>query len=494
MSLSARRLGFLAVGAVAGTGLALAVHYGSLRSQVPYQGLLLLGLGIVFSLLGSLAYVSWRIEPAWLLTAALLATAFSGNWGAFGLPAGFPPDRLLLFAAIGAMLARSPGAEGLARFRFDAVHALLLLALAWAVGSAIAANTLGEASTVFTLLDRFVIPFTIFALAPLAFHTPRHRAGLLAALVGFGAYLGLTAIFEAVGPHALVFPGYILDPSYGYHAARARGPFVEATANGIGLYISAVAAAMALATWQGKWSRGFAGAVLLVCVLGLLLTLTRSVWVATVVATGATLVIAPPLRRYLLPSAIGLSVLVLLALAVVPGLSTSVDERRDANRPVWERENVNAAAVNMVSERPLVGFGLGTFNEQNRDHFRLLDRVPQVAAVQIDIHNVFLSLAVELGLIGAGLFVAAFLCAVGSALLSRGPPEMSAWRAGLLAIAIFWIVIANFAPTGQVFPSLIVWFWAGVVLSGSVTERVARRARTRRVEPTGPRLAYESSE
>lgn len=489
MALSGRRFGWLAVGALAGVSFALAVHYGSLREHLPYQGYLLLALGIMLCILAALAYVAWRVEPAWLLTAALFASAFNGNWGAIGFPAGIAPDRLLMLAAIGGMLVGSLGARELQRPRFQPLHALLLLTLAWAIGSAVAAGTMGDSAATFVLFDRFAVPFAVVALAPIAFHEPRHRAGLLIALVGFGAYLGLTAIFEGVGLHALVFPGYISDPSYGYHAGRARGPFVEATANGIGLYVSAVAAAVALATWEGRRRKTIAAAVMLVCALGLLFTLTRSVWLATVVATALTLLIVPSLRRFLLPAAVGLCAMVLLALAVVPGLADSVDDRRESNRPVWERENVNAAAVNMVSERPLLGFGLGTFNEENRDYFRLLDDVPQIAVREIGIHNVFLSLAVELGLIGAGLFVACLLCAVGGALFSRGPPEMSAWRAGLLAVTIFWVVVANFAPTGQVFPSLVVWFWAGIVLSGSIPVRFA--ARPARV---GTRFAYASSE
>jgi putative inorganic carbon (hco3(-)) transporter len=492
MSPLARRLGLLAAGALVGVGFALLMHYGSLRAQIPFQGYLVFSLALMLGLLGSLAYIAWRVEPAWLLTAALLASAFNGNWGALGFPPMFAPDRLLLFAAIAAILVRSPGALGVPRFRLQPVHALLLATLAWAVGSAIAAGTFGESNSTFVLLDRFTVPFLVFALAPLAFHERRHRAGLLTALVAFGGYLGLTAVFEAIGPHALVFPSYILDPSYGYHAERARGPFVEATANGVGLYVSAVAAAVAFATWEGRRRKAFAAAVLSVCALGLLLTLTRSVWVASVVATLATLAIVPHLRRFLLPAGIGLGTLVLVALATVPGLASSVEDRKDSKRPVWERENVNAAALNMVSHRPLLGFGLGTFNEKNRDYFKLLDRVPQIAVLKIGVHNVFLALAVELGLIGLGLFLASLTCAIGGALFSRGPPEMTPWRDGLLAIAIFWVVIANFAPTGQVFPSLVVWFWGGVVLSGSVAARFPRRWPA--AEPVRSRFAYARSE
>jgi O-antigen ligase len=486
-----RRLGLLVVAAFVGVGFALLVHYGSLRSQIPFQGYLVISLGVSLSLLGALAYIAWKVEPAWLLIAAFLAAAFNGNWGALGFPPMFAPDRLLMLAAIAAIIARSPGARGLPRFRFEPVHALLLAMVAWALGSAIAADTLGKSETIFILIDRFTVPFLVFALAPLAFHEPRHRAGLLGALVVFGAYLGLTAIFEAIGPRALVFPRYILDPSYGYHSERARGPFVEATANGIGLYVSAVAAAVALASWSGRRGRIFAGAVLAACALGLLLTLTRSVWLATAIATLVALAVVPGLRRFLLPAGIGLAAMVLVALATVPGLSNSVQDRTDSKRPVWERENVNAAALNMVSHRPLLGFGLDTFNERNRDYFKLLDRTPQIAVLKIGVHNVFLDLAVELGLLGAGLFVASLLAAVGSALLSRGPPEMGPWKAGLVAVTVFWMVVANFAPTGQVYPSMVVWLWAGVVLGGSLAEPALR---PRAAQAAAPRLAYAGSE
>ena len=65
------------------------------------------------------------------------------------------------------------------------------------------------------------VPFAVFALAPLAFTTPRHRAGFITAMVWFGAYLGLTAFFEIVGPHQLVFPHFILNTGWGTKGAGA---------------------------------------------------------------------------------------------------------------------------------------------------------------------------------------------------------------------------------------------------------------------------------
>jgi hypothetical protein len=73
-------------------------------------------------------------------------------------------------------------------------------------------------------------------------------------------------------------------------------------------------------------------------------------------------------------------------------------------------------------------------------------------------------LTTELGLIGVTLFTVGAAAAIAHALRRRGPPDMRPWRRALLAIAVFWIVVANFAPIGQVFPSMIVWFVAGIVI------------------------------
>ncbi len=239
--------------------------------------------------------------------------------------------------------------------------------------------------------------------------------------------------------------------------------------NGVAIYVCAVSSAIALATWENKRKRILAGATLFLCCLGLLFTLTRSVWIATIIATAVTLAVTPQLRRFLLPAIGGTVALVLLALAVLPGFNASVDERANNKLTVWERRNVDAAAINMVSNRPLFGFGIGRFNEDNAEYFPLQSDIPQFVTRQIALHNVFLLLAVELGLIGVGLFAASFLAVVGTAMFSRGPPEMRPWRLGLLAIAIYWVIGAQFVPLGQVLPNMIVWLWAGIVLGGATT-------------------------
>ncbi len=465
------RLGLIGASLIAGGAAALLLLAGP--PFTTYLAALSLAVAVIFAL----AYLAWHTEPAWLMTAALIGSTFNSNWGAFGLPGGVAPDRLLLLAAILGLALRSPGASDRPQFHLKPVHGLLAVTFLWALGSAIAAQTLNRPETFFFLLDRLAVPFAVFALAPLAFRTPRHRAGFLAALVVFGGYLGLTALFETVGPKALVIPHFIRDT--GFQRDRAQGPFLEATVNGVALYTCAVASAIAVATWTTRRRRIAAGAVLLLCTLGLLFTLTRSVWIATVVASALTMVLTPRLRRFLLPAVAAGTLAVLVLLAILPRFQTSFTERTSNQLTVWERRNVDAAAIEMVSRRPLLGFGLGTFNDRNAEYFPLLSDVPQVVTVdttQIAIHNVFLLFAVEQGLIGATLLVASLLAVVGSAMLARGPPELRPWRLGLFAIATYWVVAANFAPLGQVLPGMIVWLWAGIVLGGS--PQVARAGDT----------------
>ncbi len=135
---------------------------------------------------------------------------------------------MTLVAGIVAALVREARSEQ-PRLRTRGVHLLLVAILAWTAYSALFAGTLTVKDPFFALLDYLgIVPFALFWVAPAAFPGPRERRILLTTLVGVGLYLGATAFFETIGPSALVFPRYIMDPSVGIHWGRARGPFVEA--------------------------------------------------------------------------------------------------------------------------------------------------------------------------------------------------------------------------------------------------------------------------
>jgi putative inorganic carbon (hco3(-)) transporter len=197
------------------------------------------------------------------------------------------------------------------------------------------------------------------------------------------------------------------------------------------------------------------------CALSIVLTLTRSIWIGSAIALALALIAAPSTRRLFVPIAGAVTIMALLALAVVPGLSDDASSRESDKQPIWDRENTNGAALRMIAERPLLGFGWFEFQSQNADHQRLADD-HIITGADLEEHNVFLSNAAELGILGTALWAATLLTVIGGGILRRGPPELGAWRVGLIAIAAQWLIVANFVPLGYAFPTALLWLWAGI--------------------------------
>lgn len=414
----------------------------------------------------AIVYLAWRVEPAWLLSFAIILSPLAGNWPELGIPGAVAPDRLLLVAGIGSVLIRAPALRDRPPLRLSLVHWLMVVAVAYVAISGLVAGTLTEMTWAAKLFDTFgVTPFLVFLVAPVAFRTRRQRDILLGALVVFGAYLGLTALFERIGLDGLVWPTYILDPTYGIHADRSRGPFVEAVTNGFALYTCAVASAIAFKQWRGERRSYFAAVVVVLCAAGIVLTMQRSVWLAAAVATLVTVMTLTRERRRAIKAILALAVALGVALLAIPGLYSDISARFDDQRSIHDRENLNRAAVNMIEERPLRGFGWGEFRTSSAEHFEQADDYPLGNLEGAAIHSTVLTYAVELGLLGAVFWALIVVMGVAGGLPRRGPPDLDDWRVGLLAIAVAYAVITNFVPP-QVFPNLALWLWAGIAWVG----------------------------
>ena len=338
---------------------------------------------------------------------------------------------------------------------------MLALATLWVVCSALVSHTLFQRAPLLKIVEAYgIFPFLIFYLAPVIYTTRRKRQMLLTALVVLGAYLGLTVLFEMAGVNALVWPKYILNPNYGLHFGRGRGPFADAVANGFGLYVCALAACVAAAGWRGR-ARVAAGLVAVLCIIGTLLTLERSVWTGVAVATIVTLLAFARLRRTAIPVIGTAAIGVVLAIVLIPGLSAKVQARASDQESVWDRENLSVAALKMISARPLTGFGWSRFQATSAPYFQQSQNYP-LTATSIDVHNFFLTYAVELGLPGLLIWLTGLLMGGFGALAIRAPPELVPWRMAFLALAVCFLLIANSVPP-TVFMNESFWLWAGVL-------------------------------
>ncbi|MBV9813764.1 MAG: O-antigen ligase family protein, partial [Acetobacteraceae bacterium] len=318
----------------------------------------------------------------------------------------------------------------------------------------------------FALLDRLgVVPFLLYLIAPAAFSTERDRRILIVGLTLLGAYLGLITLFEAAGAKSLVVPHYIENPDLGIHAERARGPFLEAGANGLAMFECMVAAAIGLTWWRDRRVRAGAFAVIILCAAGMLYTVTRQVWLGAAAGIVVAMLADRRLRPWLPAVTVSVAIIVGLSLAFVPGLSSSVSYRAGAQGPVWDRLNSDAAALRMVAARPALGFGWGTFSQASTPYYRLAKAYPLTAVSNA--HNVPLSIAAELGLVGLALWLAVLIDAVVLPAFRRGPPNIEPYRWGLIAIATAWFVQSNFTPFDYAFDNYTVWLTAGFVAAAA---------------------------
>ena len=419
------------------------------------------------------AYVAWHADPAYTLSLAIILSPFNGYWEYLGIPGALAPDRLLIVAGVAVVAFRSPAASDRPRLRIEAAHWALGLAVVYVILSAATTGSLTDQSALFRLLETFgILPFLVFAVAPIAFRTREQRNVLLAALIGLGAYLSVTAVFETVGLNSLVFPKYILDPDVGINFGRARGPFVQPATNGMAMFACALAAGIALRTWRHRGARFAAGSVGCLCLVGALLTMQRSVWLGMGLALIAIAISAPAARRTIgiAVAVVGIAFAGLLVIRLISGGRLSNAERDSGT--VSDRISSNRAAINMIETQPLTGFGWESFEEESVNFYEQPDDQPLPRGALDLAHNVFLSYTADLGLLGFGIWAVATALVVVGALRAPASGELELWRSAFLAIAIFFFVAANFVPP-KPFPTLILFLWAGVAWVARYEERDA---------------------
>jgi O-antigen ligase len=269
---------------------------------------------------------------------------------------------------------------------------LTLLALASVAGQPF------DRETWCLLAAKFLVPFALFHLAGVVF-TEKNSLGQFEVFVLVVlAYLSFTAIAFLVGAKSLIFPHFILDESLGYHADRARGPLLQAVANGVSLNLLGL---LALQAYCRRRLRGLKAALLLASVpVAILATMTRAVWL-TFVGTVMVLIVRPPNRR-VRRVCIGLAVVGIIGLLLVLSTSDSrraITDRLEERGPVEFREAVYTGGWQMFLERPLTGWGV---NQMPSELARHVSGYNQPVLYP---HNTYLELLVEHGIAGLALYL-----------------------------------------------------------------------------------------
>lgn len=270
--------------------------------------------------------------------------------------------------------------------------ALLLLGL----GSLLAQPYDPQSWSVFAA--KWVVPFALYHLAGSVFdNAVALRRFETFTLVVLG-YLVLIAILFLFGAKELIFPRYILDESLGIHADRARGPFLQAVANGVTLNMLGL---IALDSFRRGRLKGLPAMLFAVALpLGILATQTRAVWLSFAGCIPALIFLSSSkrVRRACLCLILAGGVGLLTALSF-EDTNTSSFARLEERSPVEFRVVMYQTGVEMFLEKPLTGWGLGDLQPE------LAKRVHDFHQPAFFFHNTYLEIAVQHGLLGLSLYL-----------------------------------------------------------------------------------------
>jgi O-antigen ligase len=245
---------------------------------------------------------------------------------------------------------------------------------------------------------KWVVPFAFYHLAGYVFNNPAALRRFETFTLVVLAYLSLIAILFLFGAKELIFPRYILDEGLGIHADRARGPFLQAVANGVTLNMLAL---IALDSFRRGRLKGLPAVLLAIALpLAILATQTRAVWLSFAGCIPALVFFSPSkrVRRACLGLILAGGVGLLTALSFEDTNNSSF-ARLEERSPVEFRVVMYQTGLEMFLEKPLIGWGLGDLQPE------LAKRVHDFHQPAFFFHNTYLEIAVQHGLLGLGLYL-----------------------------------------------------------------------------------------
>ena len=249
------------------------------------------------------------------------------------------------------------------------------------------------------IASKYIVPFALFHLSVMIFRTEAERKHFAVFVTLALFYLVFVSIAFLVGARSLIFPRFILDASLGFHADRARGPFLQAVANGVSLNILGI---LAVALSPGR--RIIVRILWFALPLAVLATLTRAVWIAFIVSA---IVIGLRVVEHRVQVLCTLLAIAGLLAGLAIGLSdhslkSALWDRTGERGPVEARLAVYDAGWEMFKERPLTGWAAGgMYNELAR-------RMDGYHLHTFYVHNTYLALLVEFGVPGLLLYTVLF--------------------------------------------------------------------------------------
>jgi O-antigen ligase len=249
---------------------------------------------------------------------------------------------------------------------------------------------------------KWVVPFALYHLAGLVFQDANSVRRFEIFSIVILAYLSLTAIFFLIDARSLIFPRYIVDEGIGIHADRARGPFLQAVANGVTLNLLGL---IALDSFRRRRLRGLLALLFAAALpIAILATKTRAVWASF----AGSLLVVPFVSSSSRVKRACLCILVASGICITTFLvfgdtNTSLSDRLQERGPVEFRMGMYAAGWEMFLDKPITGWSANSIQQE------LASRISDFHPPYFLFHNTYLEIAVNHGLLGLALYVWVFV-------------------------------------------------------------------------------------
>ncbi|MCG6533466.1 MAG: O-antigen ligase family protein [Syntrophales bacterium LBB04] len=322
----------------------------------------------------------------------------------------------------------------------------------------------------FVFITGYLFPFIVFIYAKNFLISEKDLMIILHALFYFGVYLSITAFFEYSNLRQFVFPQYINDPLVSpLHLERARGPFLNAAFNGVGILFGFISGLHLLQKKAGL-TKFFYQAGLLLYFPAVFFTLTRSVYLGLLITLfiflGWYKTSASKWKLISLP----LAVVLIIGIANSPRLLSS--DRRAGGVYQVDEVAIRVALLQksyfLFSSHPLTGIGMAQFIPSSTRSYRgPVSYIAEEAGTQFQ-HNHLLGIATELGLPGIILYLAiVYLILRRLTMLSERLPEqgLMGYNLRILILAVWFVYLNNnlfVEPSNNIFINAVPFLFAGL--------------------------------
>jgi O-antigen ligase len=255
-----------------------------------------------------------------------------------------------------------------------------------------------EAEAWSVLAAKWAVPLALYHVAGSVFQDSASLRKLEIFLLGVLAYLILIALLFLFDAKSWIIPSFIVDDGLGIHADRARGPFLQAVANGLTLNLLGLIALDAYRRRRLPWP--IALIFLATLPAAILATKTRAVWLSF--AASAFLLLVGSLNARVRRACLCMILIGGFGVAVAyvsQNRESSFTERLEERGPVDFRAAMYEAGWEMFQQKPMAGWGFDAMQTE------LTRRISRFHQREYFFHNTFLEVAVQHGLLGLSLYL-----------------------------------------------------------------------------------------